>query len=111
MTDFKLIDYIIETILNLDDTELGMLTVSRLSCKLNISKSLLYNVFESEDFTPARYMNNIKMSRAMVLLKNKNVSVKEVSQTMGFHSPDYFIRLFKLYSGTTPGRYRKYFSR
>ncbi|MGD2090528.1 MAG: helix-turn-helix transcriptional regulator [Candidatus Aminicenantes bacterium] len=108
MTDFKLINYIVETILNLDDDELGMLTVFGITRRLNISKSLVYDLFKAKNITPALLLNNIKMSRAMVLLENKEISVKEVSQTMGFHSPDYFIRLFKLYSGTTPGRYRKY---
>lgn len=61
-----------------------MLTVSRLSRKLNISKSLLYYLFQAKDFTPAELLNKIKMSRAMDLLKNKRVLVKEVSQTRDF---------------------------
>jgi AraC-like DNA-binding protein len=76
ISGLKLIDYIIETILNLDDDEPGMLTVSHLSRKLNISKSLLYYLFQAKDFTPAELLNKIKMSRAMDLLKNKRVLVK-----------------------------------
>ncbi|UCH94183.1 MAG: helix-turn-helix transcriptional regulator [Candidatus Aminicenantes bacterium] len=111
MTDFNFFHFIVGTIISMDDHELAALTVSGLVRKLNISKSLLYYLFKVRNYTPAEFMTRTKISRAEALLKNKKISVKELSQRMGYHSPDYFIRLFKTYFGITPGKYRKYSSR
>lgn len=110
MKDFKLFDYIIRRILNLDDAELGMVTISNIAHRLNMSRSLIYDSFKDKKYKPAELLNSIKMSRAIALIE-KEISVKEVSQKMGFHASDYFIRLFKEYYGTTPGKYKKYIPR
>lgn len=111
MKDFKLFDYIIGRILNLDDAELGMATISNIAHRLNMSRSLIYDSFKDKGHKPAEFLNREKLSRAIALIGKKEISVKEVSQKMGFHSPDYFIRLFKKYFGTTPGKYKKCITR
>ncbi len=50
------------------------------------------------------------MARAAFLLKayGDDITVKEVSNRVGFCSCDYFIRKFRAYYGIVPGRYKEY---
>ena len=47
------------------------------------------------------------MRRACELLRNENLSVKEVAALLGYSDPYYFSRLFKSVIGVAPRSYRK----
>lgn len=53
------------------------------------------------------YLNELRVEKARELLENKNLTVKEISAQAGFNSVQNFIRVFKKYTGQTPGGYRK----
>lgn len=58
--------------------------------------------------TPVEYLNYYRISKAIVLLLNeKDMSVENISESVGFESPSYFHRMFKRITGRTPGEYRK----
>jgi len=46
------------------------------------------------------------VNEAQVLLNQTTLSVKEIAYELGFHSPSYFFRFFKKYTGKTPATYR-----
>ena len=52
--------------------------------------------------TPLQYLNGLKMSAAIDLLYNSNLSVKEVCYRCGFQSPQYFSRLYRRHTGRLP---------
>ncbi|MGD2089903.1 MAG: AraC family transcriptional regulator [Candidatus Aminicenantes bacterium] len=101
---------VIKYILTRTNDELGELTIEKISCTLNISRSYLYERFKIENkFTPREFLVMIKMLRcAALLMSNEMLPVEEVAQKMGFTNLDYFRKLFKVHFGTTPVRYRKY---
>jgi AraC-like DNA-binding protein len=41
------------------------------------------------------------------MLYISDICIADLAYECGFTSPDYFIRLYKKYYGTTPGAYRK----
>ncbi len=52
------------------------------------------------------YLNRFKIEQAKeIMKKNPAIKNKELSEAVGFNSVNTFLRLFKKYTGETPGRY------
>jgi two-component system response regulator YesN len=52
------------------------------------------------------YLTNVRISMGKELLKDNTISVKEISQLIGYNNADYFTRVFKRSEGLTPTEYR-----
>jgi AraC-like DNA-binding protein len=52
--------------------------------------------------SPVDFLNRIRLNKAIELLRNTEMSVKEVCFACGFKSPQYFSTLFKQQTGITP---------
>ena len=76
-----------------------------------VSERYLRKLFAREfHLSPLGYLQRIRIDKAVELLKNTELSVKEVAYLCGYHSPQYFAHVFKQYSGIRPqeiGRGRK----
>ncbi len=85
------------------------ITVEDLAAVANMSVSRFYPVFrEALGVTPVDYVNHYRVNRAMMLLVNEpDLSVEEISMTVGFESSTYFRRVFKKITKKTPREYRK----
>lgn len=59
--------------------------------------------------SPVEYMNHYRMSKAIGLLEQTELSVTDVAYECGFHDMGGFIRNFKRITDTTPLQYRKRF--
>lgn len=57
--------------------------------------------------TFAKILQDIKMNKSLNLLENSKLTIKEVSQMVGYESVEYFTRIFKELYGQTPSRYRQ----
>ncbi len=57
--------------------------------------------------TPIDYLNFYRIDRACYLLITTDQSITEVAYSCGFNDLSYFIKTFKKYKGTTPGKYLK----
>lgn len=57
--------------------------------------------------SPYEYLINYRINKAKELLKNSDLSVKEISDTVGFFDYNNFIREFKKIVGITPLKYKK----
>lgn len=55
--------------------------------------------------TPFAYINRLRVEYACDMLINERVSVGEVAAQFGFHDVNYFIKIFKRYTGLTPKRF------
>ncbi|EGW37920.1 response regulator [Desulfosporosinus sp. OT] len=76
--------------------------------EVHISKDYLGKFFKQKtgiNFND--YLTKIKMEYAKQLLGTGEYKNYEVSEKLGYSSPDYFCRLFKNYTGYTPLQYRK----
>lgn len=57
--------------------------------------------------SPRQYLLQLKIMRAKELLLSSNLTIKEISYELGFHSIFYFSRIFKEKTGVNPSDLRK----
>ncbi len=74
---------------------------------LNISYSGFRRAFkEFTGTSPSKYMMELKLNEAKMLLSNTTQSVKNISYSLNFENPEYFSVFFKKRTGITPLEYR-----
>jgi AraC-like DNA-binding protein len=74
---------------------------------LKISYSTFRRTFrEHTGMSPHQYRLHLKISAARELLRSTSLTVKEISYRCGFEDEQYFCRLFKRQTGSTPGQFR-----
>ena len=56
---------------------------------------------------PHQYVTSCRIEKAKLLLKNRRLSIYDVCYEVGFGCQSHFTKVFRKYTGTTPGRYRK----
>jgi AraC-like DNA-binding protein len=85
----------------------GRPTINALVEELGLSPSYFYQVFkEHTGLSPYQYRLQWQMGRAKALLHHSDVSVKQIAQTVMFHSVYQFSKTFKKKTGMTPSEYR-----
>ena len=57
--------------------------------------------------TPVQYINTVRLTRAMELLRKTDRKVLDVAIDSGFNSQSYFIEVFRENVGITPAYYRQ----
>ncbi len=84
------------------------LSNDELARQLNISEVYFRRIFKEKiGTTPHKYLLNLRIERAKLLLSDPALSVSLVAEAVGFSGPYHFSKAFKEAVGTTPGRYRK----
>lgn len=74
----------------------------------SISKSTALNLFkEYLHTTPVEFLIQHRLKEAAVLLAKTEKKICVIAEETGFHTVDYFCRLFKKYYEVTPMQYRK----
>ena len=62
---------------------------------------------ETTGMTFTDILQQVRLEKAQDMLANTNLSVASISESVGYSSPVYFIKLFKNYTDMTPSAYRK----
>ena len=84
------------------------LSAEVLTKELGISRTLLFEkVKELTGSTVNDYIKHLRIERAQALLRDTEMSVIEISETVGFAYPRYFSSVFKEVTGYTPTAYKK----
>lgn len=84
------------------------LTGEQIAQAVYVSPSFLYKRFKAEmGISLGAYQDKLIFYKAIQLLAERQLSMKEISQQLGFCDQYYFSRRFKSQMGTTPSRYRK----
>jgi TolB-like protein/AraC-like DNA-binding protein/TPR repeat protein len=82
--------------------------VSELADAMNMSRSnLLRKVKKETNLSVSQHISQVRLTRAMELLKTTSLNVSEVSHQVGFNSPSYFIKCFRERYGYPPGEIGK----
>lgn len=57
--------------------------------------------------TFVEYLKNVRLEKALLMLKSSPMSVSQIAEQCGFHNFSYFIRSFKKHFGVTPKQIQK----
>ena len=96
----NIIDYI-------HSSDLRTLKISDMCKNFGVSRTLIYTAFaEHESIGIAKYIRDIKIKKAIQLLKEGQLSIKEIAYETGFNDSNHFIKVFKNHSGLTPKEFK-----
>lgn len=85
-----------------------MISISRLAEACNISEVYFRKRFRAlTGKSPAEYRNDLRMERARQYLEYGDISVQEISDTLGYSTVSHFIKRFREKYGSAPLEYRK----
>ncbi|HHY83502.1 MAG TPA: AraC family transcriptional regulator [Clostridiales bacterium] len=84
------------------------LTLESIAQKIYISPYYLSHLFKEElGITFLEYLTRIRMEEAKRLLKDRSMTILDVSSRVGYDDPGYFSKVFKKNMGLSPNQYRK----
>lgn len=83
------------------------LSVKQVAEHVQIDRTYLYRLFKEETgLSIIDYINSRRISKAESLLITKEISIKDVSEAVGFSDQMYFSRVFKKFKGVSPSSFR-----
>lgn len=83
-------------------------SLQSVSDELKLSPNYISRLFkQSTGKSFVDYVTSLRVERAKSLLTEQNLKVNEISRMVGYHNSYYFIKVFKEFTGVTPGEYRK----
>lgn len=83
------------------------LSLEVLAEKVNISISYVSAILKKEKNTTfVKYLTTLRMEKAKELLKNPNMKIVDIAESVGYSEPYYFSHSFKKYQGVSPKEYR-----
>jgi TolB-like protein/AraC-like DNA-binding protein/Tfp pilus assembly protein PilF len=86
---------------NLSNEKFG---VSELAGAMSMSRSsLLRKIQKHTNLSASQFIRQVRLRKAMALLKQTALSVSEISYQVGFGSTSYFIKCFREHFGYPPG--------
>ncbi len=84
------------------------LRIEALASAVNLSRSHYTAFFRRiTGFTPMRYLNHLRLKRAVQLLNTTDLSIKEISDQLGFSDQFYFSRAFRRLYNHAPSEQRR----
>lgn len=82
--------------------------VKKVADYIKIDRTYLYRLFKEETGASViDYINNCRISKAVIMLSDRNISIKDIAFSVGFTDQMYFSRVFKKLRGVTPTEYRR----
>jgi AraC-like DNA-binding protein/mannose-6-phosphate isomerase-like protein (cupin superfamily) len=82
--------------------------LAALSCHCGLSPDYLWHLFKKvEGATPLQYALKSRMAEAARLLRETELTSKQVAERLGFRDAGYFSRAFTRHTGFTPTRFRR----
>jgi len=86
----------------------GDLTLDHVSEQVFISPKYLSKLFKEETgIVYSEYVTNQRMERARELMTQREITVEQVANTVGYRTPAYFIKKFKEIHGCTPKNFMR----
>ena len=90
---------------NLSNSLFGLETLGQ---EVNVSIRQLHGrLRQLTRLSPAGFIRTKRLKQASDLLSLGTYTVQEIARMVGFHSPEYFHRVFKQAFGVAPGEYRR----
>lgn len=92
----------------LENLSSNELSVKYITEQIGMSRTVLYAKLKAlTNMGVNDYINQIRIEKASLLLLNTELTIAEISDTVGFEYQKYFSTLFKQIKGMTPSQYRQ----
>lgn len=86
----------------------SLLSVETIAARAGVSVNHLNELFKMEQNTTAgKYLTQVRMEKAKVLLDDGITDFTRLSRMVGFNSGSYFAKVFRKYYGISPSEYQK----
>ena len=97
-----------EIIIYINQNVYSPITIDDVCTKFSVSRSSLQNMFKDNlKVAPKQYINEIKLSKSKILIKENKNNISAIALMLGFSSIHYFSRKFTQRYGITPSDYAK----
>ena len=105
--DKELHTYIQDAIDFINSNYMNSITVHEIAEHVNLSRSYLYKMFiKNLNISPQKYLINLRMYKATLLLKNTKLPIGEVANKVGYADSLLFSKTFSKYFSVSPLNYR-----
>jgi len=84
----------------------GPIRIERIARALGCSRQTLYRRLKAEGLTFAQLLDDLRRRRALTLVRDAALPVKEIAWRLGFSDPAAFSRAFKRWTGRSPQAFR-----
>ena len=83
------------------------ISLEKLAEDLNLSASYISSCFKKQmGLSIMKYAKKIRIDRAKVLLTTTDISILDLSVSLGFYDQSHFSKTFKKFTGVSPSKYR-----
>lgn len=84
-------------------------TIEEFAAELHIDAAYLSRLFKRfGNETPYQFLTRLRMERAShLLLRHRNLSIQQISDSAGFANPFHFSTIFRRYFGVAPSSFRR----
>lgn len=108
VNQFKVSKAVLEAKKYMDINYAKELTLEEISKIVSVSPQYFSKIFKEETgYNFIEYLTNARIEKAKELIKNTQLTMKEVCFEVGYNDPNYFSRLFKKIVGISPTDYLK----
>lgn len=85
------------------------ISIEEISEYIGLDRTYFYTIFKKEmGVSPQKFLIKFRINQACKLMKNTDLSIAEISRSVGYQDPLYFSKLFKKEKGLSPSNYREY---
>lgn len=105
--DKELHTYIQDALNFINSNYMHSITVQEIADYVNLSRSYLYKMFiKNLGISPQRYLINLRMYKATILLKSTKLPIGEVASSVGYSDSLLFSKTFSKHFSMSPLNYR-----
>ena len=105
--DKELHTYIQDALNFINSNYMNSITVQEIADYVNLSRSYLYKMFiKNLGISPQRYLINLRMYKATLLLKSTKLPIGEVANSVGYSDSLLFSKTFSKHFSMSPLNYR-----
>lgn len=100
--------YIDEIVKSLEEDYSGNTSLNIIAEKYHLNPSYLSRLFKkSTGKTFMEYLTQIRIEKSKKFLAEGRLNINDVCKVVGYNNSYYFIKIFKEYTGITPGEFKK----
>jgi len=107
-TSLSVANAISEAVIYMERHHADDMTVNELARRIHLTPYAFIRLFKRQiGLTPYEYILKVRITKARLLLEQTDLSITEISEQVGFHNVNNFIRKFKMLTNATPLKYRR----